>query len=87
MTPTLYVCGNRRLGAGSCGGQGSHDLAEGLRAEIAARALDWRVALSPCLGHCGQGPNIKAAPGGPMLHHCADAAQVVERLAGQWPNR
>ena len=85
MTPTLFVCANRRVGAGSCAGGGSHVLAAALRDAVAARGLDWEVRLSPCLGHCADGPNVKAAPAGPMLHQCRDAAAVLERLSQAWP--
>ncbi|MCA1909148.1 MAG: (2Fe-2S) ferredoxin domain-containing protein [Magnetospirillum sp.] len=84
MNPTLNVCANRRMGAGSCAGSGSLDLAAALKAEIARRNLAWDVRLSPCLAHCGQGPNLKAAPGGPMLHGCTDAVAVLDQLQQEW---
>lgn len=85
----MFVCTNRRLGStGSCAGGGSLELMAALRAEIAARGLEWAVAPSPCLGHCPHGPNVKAAPGGPLLHHCPKegASGLVESLlASGWP--
>lgn len=91
MAPTLFVCTNRRLGsAGSCAAGGSVALMDELRAEIARRGLDWRVAASVCLGHCPNGPNIKVAPGGPLLHHCPGegvAGLVDALLATGWPTR
>ena len=85
MTPTLYLCVNRRAGAGSCSGAGAHKVMAALHAEIEARALPWEIRLSPCLGHCADGPNIKAAPGGPMLHRCTDAKDVLRQLRQMWP--
>lgn len=85
MTPTLYLCVNRRIGAGSCSAAGAWDLLARLRDLLAAHHLDWDLRPSPCLGHCAQGPNVKAAPGGPMLHRCTDAADVLRRLQEQWP--
>lgn len=84
MTPTLYLCVNRRTGAGSCSSAGAHKVMAALHAEIEAHALSWEIRLSPCLGHCGNGPNIKAAPGGPMLHGCTDAKQVMATLLREW---
>lgn len=97
MHPTLFVCTNRRLGsAGSCAGGGSLDLLAALRAEVAARGLGWTVSPSACMGHCQEGPNVKAAPGGPLLHRCLrqenrpseGAAGLVDALlAAGWPTR
>jgi hypothetical protein len=89
MRPTLYLCMTHRIGsAGSCGGAGNDRLFDALKREIAARGLTWQVAANPCMGHCGRGPNLKAAPAGPFLEQCdpADPAAVIERLlkAG-WP--
>jgi hypothetical protein len=91
MEPTLFVCTNRRLGsAGSCAGSGSVALMDLLRVELAARGLGWHVASTVCLGQCPNGPNIKAAPGGPLLHHCPSegvAGLVDALLAAGWPTR
>lgn len=84
MNPVLHLCSKRRTGAGSCAGSGSLELAAALKAEIAKRTLTWEVRLSPCLGHCGQGPNLKAAPGGPMLHGCTEAGAVLDQLQREW---
>lgn len=89
MGPTLFVCTNRRHGtAGSCAGGGSLALMMALRTEIEARGLAWQVSPSLCLGHCAEGPNVKAAPRGPLLHQCrADRAERVvdDLLASGWP--
>ncbi|HSV28660.1 MAG TPA: (2Fe-2S) ferredoxin domain-containing protein [Candidatus Omnitrophota bacterium] len=87
MTRTLFVCANRRLGAtGSCASAGAGELIAALRAELDRRCLDWRVAENPCMGHCAAGPNLKAAPGGPLLHQCRaqDAAAIVTQLLETW---
>lgn len=87
MTPTLFVCTNRRLGAtGSCAAGGSVDLVAALRAELSRQSLHWQVAESVCLGHCADGPNLKAAPGGPLLGKCraGDAAAIIDRLRATW---
>lgn len=85
--PTLHVCVNRRLGGvGSCAAAGSEALVAALGAEIARRGLPWRVAANPCMAHCAVGPNLKAAPGGPLLHRCraGDAAAIIDRLIADW---
>ena len=46
----------------------------------------WKVAQSTCLGHCHNGPNVKGAPGGPILNHCTTALSVIERMNAAWPN-
>lgn len=86
MTRTLHVCVHRRLGAGSCAGGGGEELLAALQREIARRGLDWTVAGAPCLAHCGAGPNVKAAPSGPLLHHCRadDASGIIDGLAARW---
>lgn len=85
--PTLLVCNHRRRGAGSCAATGGEPLRDALIAAVAARGLDWRVSGTGCLGHCALGPNLKAAPGGPVLHGCrADQAdQLIDRLLPHWP--
>lgn len=82
--PTLYVCGNRRIGAGSCAASGALELMAALRSEIKAQNLTWDVRQSPCLGHCPHGPNLKAAPKGPLLHGCTDAKTVIAQLRRDW---
>jgi (2Fe-2S) ferredoxin len=87
MAPTLYVCTNRRLGsAGSCAGGGSATLRAELLRLLAERGLNWAVEETGCLGHCVHGPNIKAAPGGPVLHGCdaARADAMIDRLLAEW---
>lgn len=70
--PTLLICTHRRLGAaGSCGAGGGAALGDALRRDLAARGLGWSVTETGCLGHCLHGPNLKAAPNGPLLHHCS----------------
>jgi len=90
MKPTLFLCMNRRLGtSGSCAAGGNDRLFEALKREIAARHLPWLVVANPCMGHCAEGPNLKAAPCGPFLERCDpdDAAKVIDRLLGSgWPN-
>lgn len=90
MEPTLFVCGNFRFGsAPSCGGDGAVQLMAALQSELLRRGLVWHVVRSPCLAHCTLGPNIKAAPGGPLLHGCkADkAAEIVDGLLAGWTPR
>ena len=85
--PTLMVCTHRRLGAaGSCGAAGGAALSEALRRDLAARGLGWSVTETGCLGHCSHGPNIKAAPNGPLLHHCSagHSEALIERLLAGW---
>lgn len=90
MGPTLFVCTNRRQGGtGSCAGAGGGlPLLMALRDECEARGLRWQVSPSVCLGHCAGGPNIKAAPAGPLLQGCRPdrvAALVDQLLAAGWP--
>ena len=80
MTPTLFICVNRRRGAGSCSGGGAYEVMAVLRAEIETRGLGWDIRLAPCLGHCALGPNIKASPNGPLLHGCTDGKEVMAQL-------
>lgn len=87
MTRTIHVCMNRRINGGtSCASGGAEPLAAALKAEIARRNLDWRVASNACMGLCGQGPNIKAAPGGPLLSRCQaqDSARLIDLLLTEW---
>lgn len=84
---TIYVCTHHRFGVNaSCGVAGSPALVEALRAEIALRRLDWVVATNTCMGHCTIGPNLKAVPGGPMLHHCTTdkASALLDQLMRDW---
>lgn len=86
--PKLHVCMNRRINGGlSCAAGGAEALAAALEAEIARRGLNWLVARNACMGRCADGPNLKAAPGGPLLSHCRaqDSARVIDTLLGEWP--
>ncbi len=86
MHPMLRVCIQFRPGMGACCADcGSAALLVALRAEVARRGLGWRVEPTCCLGHCTTGPNVKAAPGGPLLHHCHSAEDVLGRLPAGWP--
>ncbi len=85
--PTLLVCAHRRLGAGSCAGSGGGaPLSRALAAALADHGLDWRVETIGCLGHCAHGPNVRAAPGGLLLHGCRteEAGDLVKRLVAAW---
>ncbi len=87
MDPTLLVCVNRRFGtAPSCAERGGVELLEALKEEAARRGLPWEVEAQVCLGYCALGPNLKAAPGGPMLHGCGagQAAEILDRLERDW---
>jgi len=87
LPPTLLVCCHSRTGAGSCTGNGGgNPLRAALETEIAARGLSWQVAGIGWLGRCDLGPNLRAAPGGPVLTGCRaeDAAQLLDRLQSEW---
>ncbi len=87
MTPVLFVCTHRRMGcAGSCAGSGALELCVELRRIIAERGLGWAVETSGCLGDCGLGPNLKAAPGGPLLQGCRPerAEELIDQLLTEW---
>jgi (2Fe-2S) ferredoxin len=86
MTPVLFVCTNRRMGAGSCAARSALALCDELRRVIAERGLGWAVEASACMGHCALGPNLKAAPGGPLLHGCKpeQAEELIDRLQAEW---
>jgi hypothetical protein len=82
----LRVCTQFRPGmAACCADGGSASLLAALRREVARRGLDWTVEATCCLGHCTMGPNVKAAPGGPMLHRCRSVEDVLGRLPADWP--
>lgn len=86
-SPTLRVCTHHRLGGtGSCGAGGGEKLRDTLRRIVASRGLDWVVEETGCLGQCRHGPNLKAAPGGPILHGCSapQAEALVDRLLVEW---
>ncbi|MBX9635157.1 MAG: (2Fe-2S) ferredoxin domain-containing protein [Magnetospirillum sp.] len=86
--PKLLICTHRRLGAaGSCGAGGGEELSDALRQHIAQHGLGWSVMETGCLGHCAYGPNLKAVPNGPMLHHCRaeNSAMLMQRLLAEWP--
>jgi|GEM_PF-539928 hypothetical protein len=84
--PTLLVCTHRRMGANPACGRAGEKLAGALGRHLAERGLDWAVARTDCLGHCTDGPNLKAAPGGPILHGCRAerTAALVDRLLAEW---
>lgn len=87
VSPSLRVCTHHRLGStGSCGAGGGGKLRDALRRIVAARGLDWVVEETNCLGQCRHGPNLKASPDGPLLHHChaAQAGALVDRLLAEW---
>lgn len=86
--PTLLVCGHSRVGAGSCSASGGGAaLRAALERELAGRGLTWKVEAIGCLGRCDLGPNLRAAPGGPVLTGCRpeDSARLVDRLQAEWP--
>ncbi len=86
VAPKLRVCTHFRPGmAACCTDGGSAALLAALRREVARRGLGWTVEATCCLGHCPIGPNVKAAPGGPILHHCRSAEDVLGRLPAGWP--
>lgn len=64
MTLNVIVCSGP-----VCGDRGSARLLEHLRARVAARGLEDRVAVCEevCLGHCLRGPNILVGDGDPAL--------------------
>lgn len=88
MDPTLRVCIHMRsLGGGaSCAGRGSEALLADLHQLVAETEAGWKIAPSTCLGQCRDGPNVKGAPGGPILNNCTDARAVLERMRQEWPN-
>lgn len=85
----LLVCSHRRLGSGACGNTDGFALAGALRLAIKNQGLDWQVQTTGCLGQCGDGPNIKASPGGPFVNGCTpDGAEAtVARLLATWRPR
>lgn len=87
VEPLLMICTHRRLGAtGSCGAGGGEALSDALRRDLAARGLGWEIKETGCLGHCLHGPNLKAAPNGPLLNHCRaeHSEALIERLLADW---
>jgi hypothetical protein len=84
MPPSLRVCTHLRNGAVSCAGRGSLKLLEDLRGLVLASGLPWHVEETVCLGYCHIGPNIKGAPGGPILHQCQDALSVLDQMDTHW---
>jgi len=87
MDPTLRICTHSRISpTASCAGNGSLALLADLRQVIAQTGSPWLVEESLCLGHCHSGPNVKGAPGGPILHRCTSARSVLERMADEWPH-
>ena len=88
MKPKLRVCTHFRLGAvPSCDARGGSVLLEDLRRLMESGGGPWDVEPSLCLGHCPDGPNVKGAPGGPILNRCRDAQSVLDRMDRDWPNR
>ncbi len=86
VTPKLRVCTHIRPGLrGCCADGGGELLLAALRSEVERRGLRVTVEATCCLGHCAVGPNIKAAPDGPLLHHCQSAEDVLGRLPDNWP--
>ncbi len=84
MTTTLRVCIHYRVGQSSCAGRGSEKILKELRRLIETSGSNWKVEESVCLGHCQKGPNVKGAPGGPILHQCQDAQSVLDRIEQEW---
>ena len=81
----LVVCVNRRLSPGSvsCAARGSPRLAERLADLLADQNLPVVVETIHCFGRCGQGPNIRLAPGGEFFRGVgeADLPFIVDRVA------
>ena len=72
----LVVCINQRLGAGqrSCGGSGSLELIEKIKAMICSAGLDVPVVRRECLNRCQEGPVMRIAPAGPFFTEIDESA-------------
>jgi len=70
-TPTVYVCTNLRMSGNSCANQKSKVILKALQSRADERALAGgplvKVRSSVCMGHCGDGPNVKVINGD--FHH------------------
>ena len=66
----LLVCTNFRANPNhpSCAARGSKLLMQAIAEEFVLNQLSIQVEASPCMGFCGQGPNVHLTPSGPFLH-------------------
>ena len=66
----LLVCTNFRANPNhpSCAARGSKLLMQAIAEEFVLNQLSIQVVASPCMGFCGQGPNVHLTPSGPFLH-------------------
>lgn len=75
MEGKLIICTHHRIDPrrSSCGGSGSEALAEQLEQAFAERGIDLGIERVECLGACGEGPNMRLAPGGPFFRGVDEA--------------
>lgn len=81
--PIVLSCQTDRLGsqAQCCAKRDAAAVLAALRQAIADERLDVDVEVSPCLGHCSVGPNLRIV--GDSLHHAVtptDLSAVLDRL-------
>ena len=78
----VYACQQEKPGnAPCCAGQGSQQVLEALRKELAAQGLLGEVQVTTCgsLGMCGRGPNMVVYPEGVWYSNVqvADVPELV----------
>lgn len=90
----VTVCINYRANPDqpSCGARGGGEIAQALKAAVAAQGLPVEVVTFNCLGECERGPNVKLSPGGEFCHgvRLDDLTPVLEKIsafAGQTNSR
>ena len=62
----LRICINKRLNqhrSPSCGGRGSHELADLLERKLLELRLPVELVRGPCMNNCMKGPNLKIQGG------------------------
>ena len=90
----IYVCVNRRTPdvAVSCQPRGGSEIAEAMRAGVAARELDIDFREAQCLNACRHGPNIRIIPSntrfyGVRVNDVPEVLDIVETHLAERPKK
>ena len=70
MSKKILVCTNYRANPNnpSCAARGSKKIAVELQLELEKANISIEIELSPCMGFCNVGPNLRLVPNGEFFH-------------------
>jgi NADH:ubiquinone oxidoreductase subunit E len=70
MSKKLLVCTNYRANPNnpSCAARGSKQIATELQLALEKNNVSIEIELSPCMGFCKIGPNLRLVPNGEFFH-------------------